>query len=364
MPTKIKAAVLREVNKPLVIEELLLDDPRPDEVLIKVHAAGLCHSDLNSMEGKFPIKLPSVVGHEAAGIVIAVGDRVRTIAVGDHVIPLFSPECRECANCISGKTNVCLQFDPMGDHETRITTLTGEPVHRSTLGATATHALMPEIAVVKVRDDAPLNRIFYCGCGVTTGVGAAMWTAGVERDTKVIVFGVGGIGLNAIQGAKLAGARLIVAVDTNPGREEAARKFGATHFVNPQALNGDVVQHLVELTGGGADYCIECIGNVDVMRQAIESSNRCWGKTVIVGVAPFGTSVVLDPFSLIQGRTITGSAFGSAKGRTDVPKVVDWYMNGDINIDDLVTHTLALEDINEGYDLMRRGESIRSVIEF
>ena len=341
----------------------MLDDPRPDEVLIEVRAAGLCHSDLHSIDGLLPRELPSVIGHEAAGIVVAVGDKVRTLVPGDHVIPLFNPECRECVNCTSGKTNVCIQFNALNDRGPRLKTLTGEPVHRTSLGTTATHALLPESFAVKVRNDAPLNRIFYCGCGVTTGVGAALWTAGVKRDTKVVVFGVGGIGLNAVQGAKLAGASLVIAVDTNPGREEAALKFGATHFVNPRALDEDLVQHLVKLTGGGADYCIECIGSVDVMRQAIQSSHACWGKTVIVGVAPHGSIVQLDPFSLILGRTITGSAFGSAKGRTDVPKVVDWYMNGHINIDDLVTHTLALEEINHGYDLMRRGESIRSVIE-
>lgn len=363
MPTKIKAAVLHEIKKPLRIDTLLLDDPDPHEVLIEVRAAGLCHSDLNYMDGLYPRPLPCVIGHEAAGVVVAVGSHVSRLKPGDHVIPLFSPECRECENCTSGKTNVCKEFFAMNSRP-RMTTLSGEPMNRATLGTTATHALLPESYVCKIRDDAPFNRVFYCGCGVTTGVGSAVFDAKVERGDTVVIFGVGGIGLNAIQGSRMVGAKMIVAVDTNPQREAVARQFGATHFVNPKQINGDLGQHLFGLTGGGADCSIECIGNVEVMRHAILSTNPCWGRTVLVGVAPAGSAIQIDPHAFLTGRKVWGGIFGGAKGRTDLPKVVDWYMNGDINVDDLVTHTLRLEDINDGYDLMRRGESIRSVIEF
>lgn len=363
MPTMIKAAVLHEIGKPLRIDTLILDDPDPHEVLIEVRAAGLCHSDLNYMDGKYPRPLPCVIGHEAAGVVLQVGSHVTRLKPGDHVIPLFSPECRECDYCESGKTNVCREFYGMNS-KPRMTTLSGEPMTRATLGTSATHALLPESYVCKIRDDAPFNRVFYCGCGVTTGVGAAVFDAKVERGSSVVVFGLGGIGLNAIQGARLCNAKMIIAVDTNPEREAIARKFGATHFVNPKQVNGDLEKHLFDLAGGGADYAIECIGNVEVMRQAILSTHPAWGKTIIVGVAPAGSAIKIDPHAFLTGRRVSGGIFGGAKGRTDLPKVVDWYMNGDLNLDDLVTHTLRLEDINDGYDLMRRGESIRSVIEF
>ena len=362
MSTTIRAAVLHEINAPLTIETLELDDPRPDEVLIEVRAAGVCHSDLHYIDGSLPRPLPSVLGHEAAGVVLKVGDKVRSLKPGDHVIPLFCPECGECENCRSGRTNVCLRF---GAHnaETRITQ-NGRPVHRSSLGVFATHAVIPEHAAVAVRKDAPFDRAFYCGCGVTTGVGAAVFDAKVETGDKTLVFGVGGIGLNVIQGAKLAGAAMIVAIDANPAREDSARAFGATHFVNPRTLDGDLVEHLTALTGGGADHSFECVGHVGLMRQAVEATNPFWGRCTVVGIAGHDHELTLNPTVLMLGRSLKGSLFGGAKGKTDTPKVVDWYMDGRIRIDELVTHAMTLDEINEGFDLLRRGESIRTVITF
>lgn len=361
MPIEIKAAVLHAVDTPICIETLILDDPDPDEVLIEIRAAGLCHSDLHYIDGAIGGNFPMVLGHEAAGVVIQVGDKVTGLKPGDHVIPLFSPECRQCANCVSGRTNFCLKPATVPGRS-RMKTLDGKPVYRASLGTTATHAVLSEHAVCKIRDDAPFDKVFYCGCGITTGVGAAMFQAKVKRDDKVIVFGVGGIGLNVLQGARLAGARQIVAVDANPLREESALKFGATHFVNVHDHGDKIVEHLQQITGGGADYCFECIGNVEVMRQALAATNPYWGRAIVVGIAPAGKKVSFDAISLILGRGISGSVFGGAKGKTDLPKVVDWYMNGDIMVDELVTHTMKLEDINHGYDLMRRGESIRTAI--
>jgi S-(hydroxymethyl)glutathione dehydrogenase / alcohol dehydrogenase len=361
MPLEIKAAVLRKINQPLSVESFLLDDPRDDEVLIEVRASGICHSDLHYIDGSLPRPLPSILGHEAAGVVLSVGSAVKSLKVGDHVVPLFCPECRECANCTSGKTNYCLRQGALNS-EPRIWQ-DGKPVYRSSLGTFATHALLPEIAVSKIRSDAPFDRVFYCGCGVTTGVGAVMFDAKVERDSTVVVFGVGGIGLNVLQGARLAGARMIVAVDTNQDRESNSRKFGATHFVNPHKIEAsNLVAELTKLTGGGADYTFECIGNVTVMQQAFEASNPFWGLTTIVGIAAHDSRTSLNPMMFLTGRRIKGSIFGGAKGRTDLPKVVDWYMNGAINIDDLVTHRLSLEQINEGFDLLKAGKSIRSVM--
>lgn len=359
MPTIIRAAVLRELNAPLSIETMEIDDPGPGEVLVEIKAAGICHSDLHYIDGSIQRPLPSVLGHEAAGIVTAIGEGVDDLKIGDHVIPLFCPECGECRNCRSGRTNVCEKFGTQ-NAQARLSAA-GEPVYRASLGTFATHALVPAYSVVKVRPDAPFDRVFYCGCGVTTGVGAAVFDAAVAAGDRILVFGVGGIGLNVIQGAALAGATTIVAIDANPAREVEARRFGATHFVNPRECP-DLVAELREITAGGADHSFECIGNVDVMRQAIDATNPFWGRCTIVGIAGHDQALSIDPIGMMMGRTVKGSLFGGAKGRTDTPKIIDWYMDGKINIDDLVTHSLPFDRINEGFDLLRRGESVRTVI--
>ncbi len=363
MPIDIKAAVMHGTNQEMVVETLQMEGPGAGEVLVEIKATGLCHSDLHLLDGKIPTPVPIVLGHEAGGIVLETGQGVSSLKRGDHVIPLFCPECRTCGNCTSGKTNICQSFGRTG--KTQRLSLEGKPVGRAGgLGTFASHAVIDEIALAKIREDAPLDKVFYIGCGVTTGVGAAVYSAKVAPDSSVIVFGVGGIGLNVLQGARMRGATMIIAVDTNPNREVIARKFGATHFVNPREIDGDVVEHLRRLTSGGADYSFECVGHTELMRQAVETAHPNWGLSTVVGAAPFGQNVSLNPFNMLSGRTWRGTYFGGAKGRSDVPKMVDWYMAGDFNVDDLITHHLSLEQINEGFDLMRRGESIRAVITF
>tara|TARA_R110002110_G_scaffold3104_7_gene15898 strand:+ start:17391 stop:18500 length:1110 start_codon:yes stop_codon:yes gene_type:complete len=365
----VRAAVAFEAGKPLEIETVQLDGPKDGEVLIEVKATGICHTDAFTLSGDDPEgAFPAILGHEGAGVVVEVGKGVKSLAAGDHVIPLYTPECRECKSCTSHKTNLCTSIRAtqgkglMPDGTSRFS-YKGKPVlHYMGCSTFANYTVLPEIALAKVRKDAPFDKICYIGCGVTTGIGAVIFTAGVEPGANVVVFGLGGIGLNVIQGAKLAGADMIVGVDLNPSREGFARQFGMTHFVNPKEIKGDVVGHLVELTGGGADYSFECIGNVNTMRQALECCHRGWGESIIVGVAGAGQEISTRPFQLVTGRVWKGTAFGGARGRTDVPKIVDWYMNGKINIDDLITHTMPLEDINKGFELMHEGKSIRSVV--
>jgi S-(hydroxymethyl)glutathione dehydrogenase/alcohol dehydrogenase len=365
----VKAAVAFEAGKPLSIETVQLAGPKEGEVLIEIKATGICHTDKYTLSGSDPEGLfPAILGHEGAGIVVDVGPGVRSLRKGDHVIPLYTPECRECKSCTSHKTNLCTSIRAtqgkgvMPDGTSRFS-LRGKPIlHYMGCSTFANFTVLPEIAVAKIRQDAPFDKVCYIGCGVTTGIGAVIYTAKVEPGASVVVFGLGGIGLNVIQGARIAGADIIVGVDLNPEREALARKFGLTHFVNPKDVRGDLVPFLVELTKGGADYSFECIGNTDVMRQALECCHRGWGTSVIVGVAGAGKEIATRPFQLVTGRRWIGTAFGGARGRTDVPKIVDWYMEGKINIDDLITHRLPLERINEGFDLMCSGESIRSVV--
>jgi S-(hydroxymethyl)glutathione dehydrogenase/alcohol dehydrogenase len=365
----VRAAVAFEAGKPLSIETVQLDGPKAGEVLIEVKATGICHTDKYTLSGADSEGLfPSILGHEGAGIVVDVGPGVRSLKKGDHVIPLYTPECRECKSCTSRKTNLCTAIRAtqgkgvMPDGNSRFS-FKGKPVyHYMGCSTFANYTVMPEIAVAKIRDDAPFDKACYIGCGVTTGIGAVIFTAKVEPGANVVVFGLGGIGLNVVQGAKLAGADMIVGVDTNPAREKLARQFGMTHFVNPKEVKGDLVAHLVELTKGGADYSFECIGSTQVMRQALECCHRGWGQSIIIGVAAAGQEIATRPFQLVTGRVWRGTAFGGARGRTDVPKIVDWYMEHKINIDDLITHTMPLERINDAFDLMTRGESIRSVV--
>jgi S-(hydroxymethyl)glutathione dehydrogenase/alcohol dehydrogenase len=368
---KTRAAVCYEAGKPLVIETVDLDGPRAGEVLIEIKATGICHTDEFTRSGADPEGLfPVIFGHEGAGIVVDTGPGVTSLARGDHVIPLYTPECRGCKSCLSRKTNLCTAIRAtqgkgvMPDGTSRFS-IGGKPIHHYMGCSTfANHTVLPEIAVAKVRADAPFDKICYIGCGVTTGVGAVINTAKVEPGANVVVFGLGGIGLNVIQGARLAGANMIVGVDINPSRRKLAERFGMTHFVNPKEVGGDLVAHLVALTDGGADYSFECVGNVDLMRQALECCHRGWGVSVIIGVAGAGQEIRTRPFQLVTGRVWKGTAFGGARGRTDVPKIVDWYMDGRIAIDPLITHTLPLERINEAFDLMHSGESIRSVVVF
>ena len=365
----VRAAVAFEAGKPLSIETVQLEGPRAGEVLIEVKATGLCHTDKFTLSGADPEGLfPAILGHEGAGIVVDVGPGVTSLKKGDHVIPLYTPECRECDYCLSRKTNLCQKIRTtqgrglMPDGTSRFS-FQGKPIHHYMGCSTfANYTVLPEISLAKIRPDAPFDKVCYIGCGVTTGIGAVIFTAKVEPGANVVVFGLGGIGLNVIQGARLAGADMIVGVDINPGREELARKFGMTHFVNPKEVQGDLVAHLVELTKGGADYSFECVGNTGLMRQALECCHKGWGVSVVIGVAGAGQEISTRPFQLVTGRVWMGSAFGGARGRTDVPKIVDWYMEKKINIDDLITHTMPLERINEGFDLMVRGESIRSVV--
>ena len=365
----VRAAVAFEAGKPLQIETVQLDGPKEGEVLVEIKATGICHTDKFTLSGEDPEgAFPVILGHEGAGVVVDVGPGVRSLKKGDHVIPLYTPECRECEYCLSRKTNLCVKIRAtqgkglMPDGTSRFS-FKGKPIlHYMGCSTFANYTVLPEIALAKVREDAPFDKICYIGCGVTTGVGAVIFTAKVQPGDNVVVFGLGGIGLNVVQGARVAGADMIVGVDLNPRREALARKFGMTHFVNPKEVEGDLVAYLVELTKGGADHSFECVGNVNLMRQALECAHRGWGKSTIIGVAGAGQEIRTRPFQLVTGRVWQGTAFGGARGRTDVPGIVDWYMEGKINIDDLITHTLPLDRINEGFDLMARGESIRTVV--
>ncbi len=365
-----RAAVAWKAGDPLEIETVDLEGPRAGEVLVEIKATGICHTDEFTRSGGDPEGVfPAILGHEGAGVVLEVGAGVTSVAPGDHVIPLYTPECRQCKSCLSRRTNLCTAIRStqgqglMPDGTSRFS-CRGKPIfHYMGCSTFANHTVMPEIALAKVREDAPFDKICYVGCGVTTGVGAAIWTAKVWPGANVAVFGLGGIGLNVLQGARMAGADKIIGVDLNPGREEMARRFGMTHFINPREVGADkLVQAIVDLTGGGADFSFECIGNVTTMRQALECCHRGWGESVIIGVAGAGQEIATRPFQLVTGRVWRGTAFGGARGRTDVPRIVDWYMDGKIQIDPLLTHTLALEDINQGFELMRAGESIRSVV--
>ncbi|ODU45525.1 MAG: S-(hydroxymethyl)glutathione dehydrogenase/class III alcohol dehydrogenase [Lysobacteraceae bacterium SCN 69-123] len=366
---KSRAAVAFEAGKPLSIETVDLEGPRAGEVLVEIKATGVCHTDEFTLSGADPEGLfPAILGHEGAGVVVEVGAGVKSLKPGDHVIPLYTPECRECEYCLNPKTNLCQAIRStqgqglMPDGSSRFS-LDGRPIrHYMGTSTFSNFTVAPEIALAKIREDAPFDKVCYIGCGVTTGIGAVIYTAKVEVGSKAVVFGLGGIGLNVIQGLRLAGADMIVGVDLNPAREAMARKFGMTHFVNPKEVEGDLVPYLVSLTKGGADYSFECIGNVQVMRQALECCHKGWGTSVIIGVAPAGAEISTRPFQLVTGRNWRGSAFGGARGRTDVPKIVDWYMEGKIDIDSLITHTMPLEKINDAFDLMHRGESIRSVV--
>ncbi len=368
---KTRAAVAYRAGQPLVVEEVDLEGPRAGEVLVEIKATGVCHTDELTRSGGDPEGLfPAIFGHEGAGVVLEIGAGVTSVAVGDHVIPLYTPECRGCKSCLSRKTNLCTAIRAtqgkgvMPDGTSRFS-IGGKKIHHYMGCSTfANHTVLPEIALAKVRPDAPFDKICYVGCGVTTGIGAVIFTAGVEPGANVVVFGLGGIGLNVVQGARIAGADKIIGVDLNPAREALGRQFGMTHFVNPAELPGDLVGHLVELTQGGADYSFECVGNVTLMRQALECCHRGWGVSVIIGVAGAGQEIATRPFQLVTGRVWKGTAFGGARGRTDVPRIVDWYMDGKIEIDRLITHKLPLDRINEAFDLMHAGTSIRTVVEF
>jgi S-(hydroxymethyl)glutathione dehydrogenase/alcohol dehydrogenase len=367
----VRAAVAHKAGAPLTMETVQLEGPRAGEVLVEIKATGICHTDAFTLSGDDPEGLfPAILGHEGAGIVVEVGAGVTSVKPGDHVIPLYAPECRRCEYCLSQKTNLCQAIRAtqgrglMPDGSSRFS-LRGKPVlHYMGTSTFANYTVVPEIAVARIRDDAPFDKVCYIGCGVTTGIGAVIYTAKVEPGAKVVVFGLGGIGLNVVQGARLAGADMIIGVDINPGRKALAEKFGLTHFVDPREVEGDLVAHLVNLTRGGADYSFECVGNVKLMRQALECCHKGWGVSTIIGVAGAGQEISTRPFQLVTGRVWQGSAFGGARGRTDVPKIVDWYMQGKINIDDLITHVMPLEKINTAFDLMHEGKSIRSVVTF
>ncbi len=368
---KTKAAIAYAAGKPLEVVTLDLDGPKAGEVLIQIKASGVCHTDEFTRSGADPEGLfPVILGHEGAGIVVDVGPGVTSLKKGDHVIPLYTPECRQCKSCLSRKTNLCTairatQGKGVMPDGTSPFSIGKEKVHHYMGCSTFSEfTVLPEIAVAKIREDAPFEKVCYIGCGVTTGIGAVIKTAKVEPGANVVVFGLGGIGLNVIQGAKLAGANKIVGVDLNPKRKAMAEKFGMTHFVNPKEVKGDLVAHLVELTDGGADYSFECVGNVDLMRQALECCHRGWGTSVIIGVAGAGQEIKTRPFQLVTGRNWRGTAFGGVRGRTEVPGIVDWYMEKKINIDDLITHVMPVEKINDAFDLMHKGESIRSVVTF
>ncbi|MGL4881632.1 MAG: S-(hydroxymethyl)glutathione dehydrogenase/class III alcohol dehydrogenase [Waterburya sp.] len=367
----VKAAVAFGSSQPLRIETVQLEAPQPGEVLVEIKATGVCHTDAYTLSGADPEGLfPTILGHEGAGIVAEVGEGVTSVKPGDKVIPLYTPECRQCEYCLSQKTNLCqairaTQGKGVMPNGTSRFSLNGEKLyHYMGTSTFANYTVLPEIAVAKIRDDAPLDKVCLIGCGVTTGLGAVINTAKVEPGANVVVFGLGGIGLNVIQGAKMVGANKIIGVDLNPDKRALAEAYGMTDFVNPKEIEGDLVTYLVELTGGGADYSFECIGNVEVMRQALECCHKGWGVSTIIGVAGAGQEISTRPFQLVTGRVWKGSAFGGARGRTDVPKIVDWYMNGKINIDDLVTHTMPIDQINDAFDLMHKGESIRSVVTF
>jgi len=367
----VRAAVAWKAGAPLSLETVTLEGPKAGEVLVEIKATGICHTDEYTLSGADPEGLfPAILGHEGAGIVVDVGAGVTSVSRGDHVIPLYTPECRQCKACLSRKTNLCTAIRAtqgrgvMPDGTSRFS-CNGKPVmHYMGCSTFANFTVLPEIAVAKIRPDAPFEKVCYIGCGVTTGIGAVINTAKVQPGDNVVVFGLGGIGLNVIQGARMAGANMIVGVDLNNVRKAAAEKFGMTHFVNPNEVGKDLVAYLVDLTDGGADYTFECIGNVKVMRQALECCHRGWGTSVIIGVAGAGQEIATRPFQLVTGRVWKGTAFGGARGRTDVPKIVDWYMNRKINIDDLITHVLPFDQINAGFDLLRRGESIRTVLTY
>ncbi len=373
-----RAAVALAAGQPLTVMEVNLDDPRAGEVLVEIKATGICHTDEVTLSGADPEGIfPAILGHEGAGVVVKVGPGVTTLKPGDHVIPLYTPECRQCPSCLSRKTNLCTAIRAtqgqgvMPDGTSRFTTLDGEPIfHYMGCSTFANHIVLPEIAVAKIRTDAPFDKVCYIGCGVTTGIGAVINTAQVEIGSKAVVFGLGGIGLNVIQGLRLAGADMIIGVDLNPGKKPMGERFGMTHFVNPAEVEGDLVPHIVNMTKtpldqiGGADYSFDCTGNVKVMRAALECTHRGWGQSIIIGVAPAGATIETRPFQLVTGRVWKGTAFGGARGRTDVPKIVDWYMDGRIEIDPMITHKLPLDRINEGFDLMHAGTSIRAVVEF
>ena len=367
----VKAAVAFGSGKPLSIETVQLEAPQPGEVLVEIKATGVCHTDAYTLSGADPEGLfPTILGHEGGGIVAEVGEGVTSVKPGDKVIPLYTPECRQCAYCLSQKTNLCqairsTQGKGVMPNGTSRFSLNGEKLyHYMGTSTFANYTVLPEIAVAKIRDDAPLDKVCLIGCGVTTGLGAVINTAKVEPGSNVVVFGLGGIGLNVIQGAKMVGASRIIGVDINPDKRQMAEDYGMTDFVNPKEIDGDIVEYLVEMTDGGADYSFECIGNVKVMRQALECCHKGWGVSTVIGVAGAGEEISTRPFQLVTGRVWKGSAFGGARGRTDVPKIVDWYMEGKINIDNLITHTMPIEQINDAFDLMHKGESIRSVVTF
>ena len=368
---KTRAAVAVAAGQPLEVMDVNLEGPKRGEVLIEIKATGLCHTDEFTRSGDDPEGIfPAILGHEGAGVVLEVGEGVTTLEVGDHVIPLYTPECRECEYCLSGKTNLCQAIRVtqgqglLPDGTTRFSMMDGTPIHHYMGCSTfANHTVIPEIALAKVRKDAPFDKICYVGCGVTTGLGAVAFTMKVEPGATVAVFGLGGIGLNVIQGAKLVGARRIIGVDINPSKKELATQFGMTDFVNPKEVE-DVVDHLIQMTGGGVDYSFECIGNVNLMRQALECCHKGWGQSCIIGVAGAGQEISTRPFQLVTGRSWRGTAFGGARGRTDVPMIVDWYMEGKIHVDEMITHTMPLNEINTAFDLMHEGKSIRSVVTF
>jgi S-(hydroxymethyl)glutathione dehydrogenase/alcohol dehydrogenase len=369
---QVKAAVALEAGAPLSLETVELEGPKAGEVLVEIKATGICHTDAYTLSGQDSEgRFPCILGHEGAGVVVDTGPGVTSVRKGDHVIPLYTPECRECEYCLNPKTNLCQKIRVtqgqglMPDGTSRFRIGKETLYHYMGTSTFSNYTVLPEIAVARIRADAPFEKVCYIGCGVTTGIGAVINTAKVEPGSNVVVFGLGGIGLNVVQGARMVGADMIVGVDLNPGREAMARRFGMTHFVNPKDLGDrDVVAHLVELTKGGADYSFECIGNVKVMRQALECCHKGWGVSVIIGVAPSGAEIATRPFQLVTGRVWKGSAFGGAKSRTQVPRIVDWYMEKKINIDDLITHVMPLDRINEAFDLMHEGKSIRSVVTF
>jgi S-(hydroxymethyl)glutathione dehydrogenase/alcohol dehydrogenase len=366
---KTRAAVAYEAGKPLEVTEVDLEGPKGSEVLVEIKATGLCHTDAYTLSGADPEgQFPAILGHEGAGVVVDVGPEVRHLKKGDHVIPLYTPECRECEYCLNPKTNLCQSIRStqgqgvMPDGTSRFS-IGGRKLHHFMGCSTfSNYTVLPEIALAPIRQDAPFDKVCYIGCGVTTGIGAVINTAKMEPGANVVVFGLGGIGLNVIQGARMVGANKIVGVDTNDEKKAWGERFGMTHFVNPKEVGGDLVQHLIEVTGGGADYSFECVGNVKLMRQALECAHKGWGECIIVGVAGAGEEIATRPVQLVTGRTWKGTAFGGARGRTDVPKIVDWYMQGKIEIDPMITHTLSLDEINHGFELMHEGKSIRSVV--
>ena len=372
VPMKTRAAVALEAGKPLEVMEVNLEGPKEGEVLIEIKATGICHTDEFTLSGADPEGLfPAILGHEGAGVVVEIGSGVKDLKVGDHVIPLYTPECRQCEYCLNPKTNLCQAIREtqgqglMPDGTSRFSMLDGTPIlHYMGCSTFSNYTVLPEIALAKINPDAPFEKVCYIGCGVTTGLGAVMNTAKVEIGSRAIVFGLGGIGLNVIQGLKLAGADQIVGVDLNSGKQSMAEKFGMTDFVNPSDVNDDLVAHLVNVTNGGADYTFDATGNVNVMRTALESAHKGWGESIIIGVAPAGAEISTRPFQLVTGRVWKGTAFGGARGRTDVPKIVDWYMEGKIQIDPMITHSFSLDDIKKGFDLMHEGKSIRSVVVF